>query len=480
MATPIDLPALRRVLIPSLLALVASAAFADEPPAAPSVEVVAPAEPPPAVAPPTPPDATPLVLERRVDLRVRRVRTAPDAKAPMRAMIAAGEAFEVDGRSQPTKGCETEGWGRVAPDAWVCLDGTVVTTQAPRALPALLPFDPPLPSEAKDYLATRAWPRDPAASAVPILPFIYAKDRARFSGDDYVSLDAFLAGAPHHHVDTTRKLAFAELIDTEKGPVLRRASGHVVPLDGVWVYPVSRFHGVDLAATPAPEGTVPGWTNAPAGTAVYAAPEAAGEPAWTLPFQGQVWVTESSEHAGWLQVRDPSGTNADGWVPAKAPMHWWRDLTPPKGVDDAVWVDVDLDQNVLALRQGASVTFATMVSTGVPDHETLPGVFRMMDKAGWWDMASLPGSDEAYHVENVPWTMHFFPRFALHGAFWHDVFGSVISHGCVNLAPLDAATVFGAVHPLAYPGWWTTYATAADPGSVVRVRQGQTAPRDRR
>lgn len=476
MATPIDLPALRRFVIPALLAFVASAASADEPPA-PSPTSATPTTD--AAPPPTSPLAAEMVQERRVDLHARRVRTAPDTKAPLRALIAAGEAFDVSARSAPTKGCDQEGWGQVAPDAWVCLDGTTVTTAAPRALPALLAFDPPLPSEAKDYLTTHAWPREPAATAQPIVPFVYARQRSRFSGDDYSSLDAFLAGKPHHHVDATRKLAFVEVIETEKGPVLRRASGHVVPLDAVWIFPVSRFHGVDLAATPAPAGTVPAWTNSPDGTPVYASADTQGEPAWTLPFQGQVWAVESTDHPGWLEVTDPSGAQPSGWVAARAPMHWWRDLTPPAHVD-GVWVDVDLDQNVLALRDGDALTFATLVSTGVKDHETLPGVFRMMDKAAWWDMASLPGADEAYHVENVPWTMHFFPRFALHGAFWHDVFGSVISHGCVNLAPLDAAVVFDAIHPVAYPGWWTTYATAADPGSVVRVRQGQTAPPDRR
>jgi len=30
----------------------------------------------------------------------------------------------------------------------------------------------------------------------------------------------------------------------------------------------------------------------------------------------------------------------------------------------------------------------------------------------------------------------------LHAAFWHRSFGHVRSHGCVNLAPLDAQRLF--------------------------------------
>lgn len=484
MAHPIQLPELRGALTLALSLLVTSAALADDPPAPAPPLPVDPAPAQPMTVDPAPAAARaepdPSALETRIAATLRRVRTSPEAKAPLRAMIAPNEAFAIDERAAPGPGCALEGWGRVAADAWTCLDGTVVTTQAPRQLPVLLAFDPPAPGEAKDYLATRAWPRDP--DAPPILPFVYAKERSRFSGDEYASLDDFLAGGPKHHVDPTRKLAFVEVIETEKGTVLRRESGHIVPMDAVWVFPVSRFQGVDLETSPAPDGLVPAWTGATAGTAIRALPDKSADAAWTLPFQGQVWVGLDAAHPGWLTVRDPSGAQPDGWVPARSPMHWWQDMAPPDGVGDAVWVDVDLDRNVLALRQGDRLLYATMVSTGVPDHETLPGVFRMMDKSAAWDMASLPDSaeEDTYHVEKVPWTMHFYPRFALHGAFWHDVFGSVVSHGCVNLAPRDAAWLFDRIHPLLEPSWWTAYSTPADPGSVVRTRHGGKAPKDYR
>jgi hypothetical protein len=32
--------------------------------------------------------------------------------------------------------------------------------------------------------------------------------------------------------------------------------------------------------------------------------------------------------------------------------------------------------------------------------------------------------------------------FAIHGAYWHDIFGNKKSHGCTNVAPADARWLF--------------------------------------
>ena len=41
---------------------------------------------------------------------------------------------------------------------------------------------------------------------------------------------------------------------------------------------------------------------------------------------------------------------------------------------------------------------------------------------------------ECYYVPDVPWVQYFTNYgHALHGAYWHNNFGHVMSHGCVNL-----------------------------------------------
>ena len=58
-----------------------------------------------------------------------------------------------------------------------------------------------------------------------------------------------------------------------------------------------------------------------------------------------------------------------------------------------------------------------------------------------------------YAVEQVPWTMYYWGSFALHGAYWHDEFGNVRSHGCTNIPPIDARWLFYWSEPPLPTGW---------------------------
>lgn len=60
---------------------------------------------------------------------------------------------------------------------------------------------------------------------------------------------------------------------------------------------------------------------------------------------------------------------------------------------------------------------------------------------------------EGFELRDVPWIQYFSAGFALHGAYWHDVFGTPRSHGCVNLAPIDARIVFQWTDPPVPDGW---------------------------
>jgi lipoprotein-anchoring transpeptidase ErfK/SrfK len=58
-----------------------------------------------------------------------------------------------------------------------------------------------------------------------------------------------------------------------------------------------------------------------------------------------------------------------------------------------------------------------------------------------------------FELRDVPWIQYFASGYALHGAYWHDVFGTPRSHGCVNLAPIDARVVFLWTDPPLPDGW---------------------------
>jgi lipoprotein-anchoring transpeptidase ErfK/SrfK len=65
--------------------------------------------------------------------------------------------------------------------------------------------------------------------------------------------------------------------------------------------------------------------------------------------------------------------------------------------------------------------------------------------------------------------MYFSGSVALHAAFWHEKFGRVRSHGCVNLAPMDAHWLFDWAGPRLPVGWHGVLSTAEQPGTFVVI-----------
>jgi lipoprotein-anchoring transpeptidase ErfK/SrfK len=155
-----------------------------------------------------------------------------------------------------------------------------------------------------------------------------------------------------------------------------------------------------------------------------------------------------------------------------------RPSSPPAEVSrpDEHWIDVDLATQTLVAYAGTRPVYATLVSTGrgPPGSEsaTPPGVHRIWVKLRASDMDNVARDDlEAhYSLEDVPYVQFFDHAVGLHGAYWHRDFGHVKSHGCVNLAPLDARWLFDFTEPRMPAGWVAAYPTEFDPGTAVRVR----------
>ncbi|MFZ5475384.1 MAG: L,D-transpeptidase family protein [Myxococcota bacterium] len=412
--------------------------------------------------------ASALAGEARVADVPLTVRASPSTKASRVGRIAPGAPFRVIGPAEGT-GCGDPGWGEL-PDGFVCLAGTRTTDASPAPLPRLVTFDPPTPEEYRAYVRDGVWPRE---AGEPLLPYVYGKRWRRWQATTWASAEAYARGdAPKDTLEDDRKYHFVDVVDTPRGAVLVREDGRVSPLDDVFVYPVSRFRGVDLRAEPLPEGVAQAWVHVYDGAAVRAEPSSKAAVVTTLPHHAALRVTGEGR---WLSLADGTGFVAAPLVRTVRP------LPPPARVaGDELWIDVDLEEQVLMLVRGAVVEYATLVSTGLPPDATPPGIYRITDKSVDWDMQSLPDAPEPYHVERVPWVAHFRPRYALHGVFWHWGFGNRASHGCINLAPRDARVVFDAIAPRLPDGWHTVVATEASPGTTLRVRGDTVAVRDRR
>jgi hypothetical protein len=145
---------------------------------------------------------------------------------------------------------------------------------------------------------------------------------------------------------------------------------------------------------------------------------------------------------------------------------------------DERWVDVDLTRQQLVAFEGRRPVFATLVSSGrrnpgdaEHDFPTPTGTFRIREKHVTTTMDADVASDGPYSIEDVPWVMYFQGSYALHGAFWHDSFGNMRSHGCVNLSPEDARTLFHWAEPALPAGWHGVFAKDDSSGSRVVVHE---------
>jgi lipoprotein-anchoring transpeptidase ErfK/SrfK len=118
--------------------------------------------------------------------------------------------------------------------------------------------------------------------------------------------------------------------------------------------------------------------------------------------------------------------------------------TPPEGVTNGRWIEVNLEEQTVAVYDGNRLVYATMIATGQEPFFTRPGLFPIYKKL---ETTPMSGSFEAdrsdyYQLQDVPWTMYYDKARALHGAYWRTRFGFPQSHGCVNLSPGDAHWLF--------------------------------------
>lgn len=110
----------------------------------------------------------------------------------------------------------------------------------------------------------------------------------------------------------------------------------------------------------------------------------------------------------------------------------------PSGVKKGeIWIDVDLTNQQLRVYKGKNLLNTYIVSTGTWRTPTVTGQYRIYVKYLSADMAG-PG----YYLPDVPYVMYFYEGYGLHGTYWHNNFGTPMSHGCVNLRTDNAEWVY--------------------------------------
>ncbi len=152
----------------------------------------------------------------------------------------------------------------------------------------------------------------------------------------------------------------------------------------------------------------------------------------------QVFNIQEADGTTWLMI------GPDEWLDYRHVSRIDPRTTAPEGITGNRWIEVNLDEQTVAVYQDNHLAFATVISSGTGAWATRPGVFQIYEKLESTTMSGATEADRSdyYYLQDVPWTMYYDEARAFHGAYWHDGFGYPRSHGCVNLALGDAHWLF--------------------------------------
>lgn len=123
-----------------------------------------------------------------------------------------------------------------------------------------------------------------------------------------------------------------------------------------------------------------------------------------------------------------------------------REPSPPSPVTLALadlkqsgrrWIEINLSNQRLIAWEGGIPVYAVIISTGKESTPTPTGVFAIQTRHR---STRMQGAD--YDVPDVPYTMYYYGGYAIHGAYWHNRFGTPVSHGCINVAVDHARWLF--------------------------------------
>ncbi len=155
-----------------------------------------------------------------------------------------------------------------------------------------------------------------------------------------------------------------------------------------------------------------------------------------------------------LPTDTPTATPTDTPLPTDTPIPTNTPLPPPTAIPPTAvpqttgsrpegvgknenWIDVDLTNQIVHAYTGNKLIRSFVVSTGTWRTPTVTGVYRVYVKYRYADMSG-PG----YYLANVPFVMYFYQGYGIHGTYWHNNFGTPMSHGCVNMTIDDAGWIY--------------------------------------
>ncbi len=240
-------------------------------------------------------------------------------------------------------------------------------------------------------------------------------------------------------------------------------------IDGGWVYSayVQRIilHPKNKLLEAIPAGGILGEVTAPYAQAFRFTLDDGWQPLYRLYYSSIHWIygiDSGPDGSAWYRIQDHF-IGADYHVPASAlravASREFSPISTEVPAQDKR-IEISVDDQTLAAYEGSRLVFHTLISSGRPDPNTgsneIPtdtpqGSFRIQLKMPSRHMGDghLTAEIGSYELSGVPWTCVFHKTgAALHGTYWHNNFGTKMSHGCVNLRNEDALWLFRWTDPV--------------------------------
>jgi hypothetical protein len=394
----------------------------------------------------------------------------PSRSAGSRGVTIAGASLPFFGEKRGS-GCSGT-WWLVGPLAWVCSDDAELSRTEQPHVASIAPSSSALARPDPSFAEAQSSDEGPSVQY-----FFVSRDEGTSA---YVSVDSAVDGVADHELEGGWAVGITEqrVVDGKRWG--RTSKGLWLSMQDLAPAHPSSFHGEELGGRSLDFA----WVVSDQAS-MWSAPSPRGKPVASRARFERVPIIREDVRPGPLDAADIQATNAERMVRVDD-ARWMlaRDLARPSPaqVPSEVtgpterWIDVDLAAQILVAYEGPRPMYATLVSTGRGAADSASGtplgIHRVWVKLLTSDMDNVDHEDvEAhYSMEDVPYVQFFDGNVALHGTYWHHDFGRLKSHGCVNLALLDARWLFSFTEPHRPHGWAAVFPTALDPGTVVRVR----------
>lgn len=133
-------------------------------------------------------------------------------------------------------------------------------------------------------------------------------------------------------------------------------------------------------------------------------------------------------------------------------------------------IHMDTATQSVTLFEGDKTVLSARCSSGGKGTKTPLGNFLTYHKGPTIHMTNdgAPGAGRGYDLPGVPWVSFFTGTgISFHGTYWHNNYGTPLSHGCVNLMPPDAKFVYRWTSPVVPPD--TQYLYRPGQGTAVEI-----------